>query len=149
MSCKPPGEEIAHRTTLTILHKLSNYSWETKAVLTLAAFSLEYGDFWLLSQYQPTDPLAKSLAVLKRVPVLTKPAAIRKYRQAIVELNNLIKTSLQVIETIFELEKLSSYDIKDVPALAPALEQIPVDVYWAIITIVACVTQIDCLTTES
>ena len=75
-------------------------------MLTLAAFSLEYGDFWLLSQYQPTDPLAKSLAVLKRVPVLTKPAAIRKYRQAIVELNNLIKTSLQVIETIFELEKL-------------------------------------------
>ena len=149
MSCKPPGEGIAHQTTLAILNQLSHYSWDAKAVLTLAAFALEYGEFWLLSEFQPTDPLAKSLAILKRVPMLTKPAAIKKYRQAIVELNNLIKASLQVIEVIFELEKITNYDTKDVPALVPALEQIPVDVYWAIITIAAVVTQIDCLTTES
>ena len=149
MSCKPLGPEIAHKTTLNILNKLSSYSWDAKAVLTLAAFALEYGDFWMLSQFQPTDPLAKSLAILKRVPVLTKPAQLKKHRQAIVELNNLIKASLQVIEAIFELEKLTTYDTKQVPALAPAMDQIPVDVYWAIITIVACVTQIDCLTTDS
>ncbi|KAJ1409429.1 Sieve element occlusion, N-terminal [Sesbania bispinosa] len=149
MSCKPPGEEIAHKTTLSILNKLSNYEWDAKAVLTLAAFALEYGEFWLLAQHQPTDLLAKSVAVLKRVPVLTRPAAVHKHRHAIVELNNLVKTTLQVIEFIFELEKLTSYDTKDVPALEPAIEQIPVDVYWAIITITAIVTQIDCLTTES
>ena len=149
MSCKPPGEEIAHKTTLAILNKLSNFEWDAKAILTLAAFALEYGEFWLLAQHQPTDLLAKSVAVLKRVPQLTRPAAVQKHRQAIIELNNLVKTTLQVIELIFELEKLTTYDTKEVPALLPAIEQIPVDVYWAIITIVAIVTQIECLTTES
>nr|KYP60820.1 hypothetical protein KK1_023234 [Cajanus cajan] len=149
MSCKPPSEEVAHKTTLAILNKLSNYEWDAKAVLTIAAFALEYSEFWFLAQYQPTDPLAKSIAILKRVPVLTKPAALQKYRQPIVELNSLVKATLQVIELIFELEKLTTYNTKDVPALEDAIEQIPVDVYWAIITIVAVVTQIDCLTTES
>ncbi|MED6220178.1 hypothetical protein PIB30_042318 [Stylosanthes scabra] len=149
MSCKPPGEEIAHKTTLAILNKLKNYEWDAKAVLTLAAFGLEYGEFWLLGQEKPTDVLAKSIAVLKRVPVLARPAAVQKHREAVIELNNLVKTTLQVIELIFALEKLTTYDTKDVPALLPAIEQIPVDVYWSIITIVAIVTQIDCLTTES
>ncbi|XP_014511867.1 protein SIEVE ELEMENT OCCLUSION B [Vigna radiata var. radiata] len=150
MACKlPPSEETAHKTTLAILNKLSIYDWDAKAVLTLAAFALEYSDFWLLAQYQPTDPLAKSVAILKRVPFLTRPAALQKHRQAIAEVNNLVKATLQVIEVIFELEKLTSYDIKDVPALGLAIEQIPVDVYWAIITIVSVVTQIDCLITES
>ncbi|WJX12410.1 hypothetical protein P8452_02917 [Trifolium repens] len=150
MSCKPPGEEIAYKTTLSILNKLSNYSWFAKGVLTLSAFALEFGEFWLLSQYLPTEPLAKSLAIIKRVPQLTKPEAIRKHHNAILELNNLIKASWQVIDIIIELERLNSHhDIKEVPALAPALEQFPVDVYWVIITIAAIVTQLECLTTDS
>ncbi|KAI4317946.1 hypothetical protein L6164_025767 [Bauhinia variegata] len=149
LSCKPPGEEVAHKTTLAILNKLSSYSWDAKAVLTLAAFALEYGEFWLLTQLQPTDLLAKSLAVLKRVPLLTKPVALQKYRQAIAEFNSLIKSTLQVIELLFELEKLTVYDTKHVAALTPAIEQIPIDVYWAIITVAAIATQIDALTTDS
>ncbi|XP_054794691.1 protein SIEVE ELEMENT OCCLUSION B-like [Prosopis cineraria] len=149
MQCKPPGEQVAHKTTMAILNKLSHYEWDAKAVLTLAAFAMEYGELWLLAQLQPTDLLAKSVAMLKRVPVLTKPASLQKHRQAIVELNSLIKSTLLVIELIFELEQLSSYDTKDVPALVTATENIPLDVYWAIITIVAIVTQLDCLTTES
>lgn len=153
MSCKPPGEEIALKTTLAILNNhLSNYSWASKAVLTLAAFALEYGDFWLLSdqQHQSTEPLAKSLAIIKRVPTLTKPSALQKHRNAILEINNLIKATWHMVKDIFELETLkSTYDTKVVPALAPAFEQVPVDVFWAIITIVAIVSQIDCLTTDS
>lgn len=83
MSCKPPGEEIAHKTTVSILNNLSNYAWDAKAVLTLAAFALEYGEFWLLTQHQLKDPLAKSMAVLKRVSLLTKPLALQKHHQAI------------------------------------------------------------------
>ncbi|KAK7278471.1 hypothetical protein RJT34_23500 [Clitoria ternatea] len=149
MSCKAPGEEIAHKTTMAILNKLSSYSWEAKGVLTLAAFALEYGEFWLLSVHEPTDPLAKSLAFIKRVPVLTKPLSLKKHKNAILEVNNLIKVTLQAIKAIFELEKFTSYDTKDVPALASTLEHVPADVYWAIVTIVAIVTQIDCLTTNS
>ncbi|XP_061371224.1 protein SIEVE ELEMENT OCCLUSION B-like [Gastrolobium bilobum] len=149
MTCKPPGEEIAHKTTLAILKKLSSYSWDAKAVLTLAAFALEYGEFWLLCLHQPTDPLAKSLATITRVPGLTNSTALKKHHNAILELNNLMKTTWEVIKLILELEHLTSYDTKDVPALLPSLEQIPVDVYWAIITIVAIVTQTECLTTDS
>ncbi|XP_015888002.2 protein SIEVE ELEMENT OCCLUSION B [Ziziphus jujuba] len=148
LSCKPPGEEIAHNSTLAILNKLSSYSWDAKAVLTLAAFTMEYGEFWHLAQLQQSDHLAKSLAILKRVPFILKPADLQKRRQAIVELNGLIKATLQVIEIIFELEKLSTYDQKDVPGLAVAMDHIPVDVFWAIITTVACATKITILTSE-
>lgn len=145
LSCKPPGEEVAHKTTLAILNKLSSYSWIAKAVLTLAAFSLEYGEFWLLPQHLPTE-----LAIIKRVPQLTNPDALVKHHNAILELNNLVKATWQVINFMVEFKKLYLQpETKDVPALAPALEQIPVDVYWSIITISSIVTQIDCITTNS
>jgi hypothetical protein len=148
MACKAPGEEIAHKTTMSILNKLSSYSWDAKAVLTLAAFALDYGDFWLLAQLHSSDQLAKSMGILRRVPTILKRPVLQKYGKEIVEVNNLIKATLEVIESIFELEKLSIYDTKDVPALSTAMDRIPVDAYWAIITIVACMTQMCCLTSD-
>jgi hypothetical protein len=150
MSCKAPGEKIAYETTLAILKKLANYSWVEKGVLTLSAFAIEYGEFWNLSQSLPTESLSISLAIMKRVPQLTKPESLRKHHHAILEVNNLIKATWQVIDIIIELERLHSrHDIKKVPALALALEEFPVDVFWVIITIAAIVTQIECLTTDS
>ncbi|XP_058781468.1 protein SIEVE ELEMENT OCCLUSION B-like [Vicia villosa] len=149
MACKGPGAEIAYETTLAILSKLSNYSWISKAVLTLSAFSIEYGEFWL-SQYLPAQPLAKSLGIIKLVPQLTKPESLKKHITAISELNNLVKKTLKLVDIMLELKRLNScHDIREVPALAPALEQIPVGVFWVINTIVAIVTQIECLTTDS
>ncbi|KAL4643405.1 hypothetical protein ACB092_02G089600 [Castanea dentata] len=145
MQCKAPGEEIAHKTALSILSKLSNYSWDAKAVLTLAAFALDYGEFWLLAQIQSSDQLAKSVGTLKRVPILLKRPTLQKHKQALIELNNVIKATLEVIECVFELEKLSNHDVKDVPALSTGMEHIPVDVYWAIVTVVASTTQLCCL----
>ncbi|KAI4317948.1 hypothetical protein L6164_025769 [Bauhinia variegata] len=148
ISCKTPGDVTAHRVTVAILQKLKEYSWDAKAVLTLAAFAQEYGEFSLLAQLQSTNTLAKSVAILNKVPALTKPAAVQKHRNAIIELNNLVKVTLQVIEAIFELEKLTTYDVRDVPALETAIEQIPVDVFWTIITVVSIVIQIHALTDE-
>ncbi|XP_004288435.1 PREDICTED: uncharacterized protein LOC101298064 [Fragaria vesca subsp. vesca] len=148
MQCKPPGEEIAHKTTLAILNKLSHYSWEAKASLTLAAFAMEFGEFWLLADLRESNHLAKSIAILKRVPVLLKPSQLQKRRQAILELNNLIKATLQVIECIDQFGKLSVYPPKDVPALSIALEHTPVDIYWAIMTVVACATKVTLLTSD-
>ncbi|GLT81385.1 hypothetical protein SLA2020_527740 [Shorea laevis] len=148
MQCKGTGEETAYKTTLSILNKLSNYSWDAKAVLTLAAFALDYGEFWLLAQSQSTDQLAKSVGTLKRVSVLLKRPTLQKHRQALIELNTVIKSTLEVIECIFELEKLSNYDTKDVPALSTGMDHIPVDVFWAIVTVVASTTQLCCLTSD-
>ncbi|XP_060671812.1 protein SIEVE ELEMENT OCCLUSION B-like, partial [Ziziphus jujuba] len=136
------------KTTLAILKKLSTYQWKAKAVLTLAAFALEYGDFWFLAQNQHSDRVAKSLGILKRVPILTKPAELKKRQQAILELNNLIKATLQVMEIIDQFDKLSIYDPKEITGLSVALDHIPVDVYWSIVTVVACSTKLTLLTSD-
>jgi hypothetical protein len=138
MNCKAgPSDEIAHETTLSILEKLSSYSWDAKAVLTLASFALEYGEFCVLAEIQPSDQLVNSVRTLKRAPVLLN-ATLQKHQQAFVDLNKVIRATLEVIKCIFELEKLSNYDTK-------VLKQIEVDVYWAIITIVASTTQLSCI----
>ncbi|GLT81379.1 hypothetical protein SLA2020_527680 [Shorea laevis] len=59
-----------------------------------------------------------------------------------------ISCEMQLIECIFELEKLSNYDTKDVPALSTGMDHIPVDVFWAIVTVVASTTQLCCLTSD-
>jgi hypothetical protein len=139
MNCKAgPSDEIAQETTLSILEKLSSYSWDAKAVLTLASFALEYGEFCVLAQIQPSDQLVNSVRTLKRAPVLLKHATLQKHQQAFVDLNKVIRATLEVIKCIFELEKLSNYDTK-------VLNHIEVDVYWAIITIVASTTQLSCI----
>ncbi|KAG6668730.1 hypothetical protein CIPAW_01G191900 [Carya illinoinensis] len=149
MQCKDPSEEVANETTQSILKKLSNYSWVAKAVLTLAAFALDYGEFsWLLAQNQSSDQLAKSLGTLRRVSILLKGPNLEKHREALIELNIVIKTTLEVIECIFELKKLSNYSTKDVPALSTGVDHIRLDVFWAIITIVASTTQLCCLTSD-
>ena len=145
MQCKEPGYLIAHATTLSILNKLlSRYSWDAKAVLTLAAFALDYGEFCLLVKIQSSEELAKSVGTLKRVPVLLKGVTMQKNQQAFIDLNKVVKTTMKVIKCIFELEKLSNFDFdtKDGSELATLLGRIKLDVYWAITTIVASTTQL-------
>jgi hypothetical protein len=139
MADKRPGEQTAEKTT-TILNKLKSYPYRAKAALTLAAFSIEYGDFWLLAQLFSSNQLASSVGILKRVPAIIKPPSqIGKYRDEIVELNNLIKDTLEVINSIFELGKQS---------MDYTQNELPEDVNWAIKTIVACMTQMCCLTND-
>ncbi|CAL8073213.1 unnamed protein product [Prunus armeniaca] len=149
--CKAPGEKNAHDATLKILSKVSKYSWEAKAVLALAAFSLEYGEFWLSAQHQQSDQLAMSVAFLKGVPILLKPENLKKRGRAITDLNNVIMSTLQVIDCIFQLEKhsITYNDVKELrEILANARKDIWVNVYWCIITTVACATNITLLTSD-
>ncbi|GMY27252.1 protein SIEVE ELEMENT OCCLUSION B-like [Fagus crenata] len=141
MASKAWGEVNAHETTLAILDMLSSYSCDARAVMTLAAFTLDYGKFWLLMQIHTSDQLAKSMAFLKGLPVLAEHSGLQKRQQALAELNNLIKVTLEVIKCIFELEKLPNYGRENVPALSKALYHIPLDSYWVIRTVIGCSTQ--------
>ncbi|ONI28877.1 hypothetical protein PRUPE_1G166000 [Prunus persica] len=117
-----PSDTSIEACTLEILKKLSKYSWETKAVLALAAFALEYEEF---------DQLAKSVGI--------------KRHDVVVELNNLIKATLEVIDYLLKLEWL--FRNYDVPSSASSTKDIPVIVYWSILTIVACaMTKVTVLT---
>uniref|UniRef100_A0A7N2L7I1 Protein SIEVE ELEMENT OCCLUSION B n=2 Tax=Quercus lobata TaxID=97700 RepID=A0A7N2L7I1_QUELO len=136
MQCKGPREKIAGETTLSILKKLSSYSWDAKAVLTLATLALDYGEFCLLAKTQSSDQLAKSMGTLKGVPVLFE--RLKKHSQAVDDLKKVIKATVEVIKCIIDLTKLSNYAKKDVA----------VAVYWAIETIVASTTQLCYLITD-
>lgn len=145
MMSTPHGEHNAHQTTIWILEQLKTHTWDAKAVIVLAAFSLEYGNFWHLVQVPSGDQLGRSLAMMNKVQ------SIEKNRQAIADYNILVKNVLIAVEIITELERLSTkgYDPKDVPALSEALLEIPVVVYWTIITIVACANHVDFLMGDS
>ncbi|GMY39493.1 protein SIEVE ELEMENT OCCLUSION B-like [Fagus crenata] len=134
---------------LSILKMLSGYSWDAKAVLTLASFALDYGESCVLAQSQSSqseDDLAKSVRTLKQTPVLLNATQLQKHKQDFVDLNKVIKETLEVTQCIFELVKQSNYDTNDVADLETVLMgHIEVDVYWAIVTIVAITTQLSYL----
>nr|POF15879.1 protein sieve element occlusion b [Quercus suber] len=148
MACKDPSVEIAYKTTKSILEKLKDYSWHAKAVLALAAFALDYGEFCRhLDQFHSSDQLTKSLGILKGIPALLTQLSIdHKHEGAIVELNKLIKDTLNVIDCIVTLEERSvKYNPNDLPVLSIATNNSSIYVFWAIITVVACTTRMCCL----
>ncbi|KAG7026205.1 Protein SIEVE ELEMENT OCCLUSION B [Cucurbita argyrosperma subsp. argyrosperma] len=137
LSCKAPGITKAHETTLEIFDILTNYPWEAKAALTLLAFASDYGDLWHLYHYSMTDPLAKSLAIIKRVASLKKHLDSFPYQQVLLNPSSLIRSCLQAIKHMNQIREFSKYDVKELPELPSALRQIPLITYWVIHTIVA------------
>lgn len=145
IACKCMGGGEAHATALSIFNILSSYSWDAKLVLSLAAFALNYGEFWLLSQIYSSNQLAKSLAIIKQVPVLLEHAVQLKPRFDAI--SNLIRSMVDLTRCIIEFKELPSiYINQDVPTLSTATAHIPAAVYWTIRSIVACGTQITSLT---
>ncbi|XP_057495807.1 protein SIEVE ELEMENT OCCLUSION B-like [Actinidia eriantha] len=141
ISCKCSGGSDAHTTTVTLFNTLSGYSWDAKVVIALAAFAVNYGEFWLVAQLFPTNPLAKSVALLKQLPdILERADSLKPKFDA---LTNLIKAMLDVTKCIVELKELpNQYITADIPAMATATALIPTAVYWTIRSIVACASQI-------
>ncbi|XP_058092436.1 protein SIEVE ELEMENT OCCLUSION B-like [Magnolia sinica] len=141
ITCKCSGGGDAHATTLTLLNSLSSYSWDAKVVLTLAAFAVSYGEFWLTAQLYSVNPLAKSVALLKQLPdILENTDALKPRFDAI---HALINAMLDVTKCIIELKELpTEYISSDTPAMTIAMAHIPTAVYWAIRSIVACASQI-------
>ena len=137
LSCKPPGIEKAHETTIEIFEILANYPWEAKAALTLLAFAADYGDLWHLYHYSQADPLAKSLAIIKKVATLKKHLDSLRYRQVLLNPKSLIQSCLQAIKYMNEIKEFAKYDVKELPELPAALRLIPLVTYWVIHTIVA------------
>ncbi|XP_052205649.1 protein SIEVE ELEMENT OCCLUSION B-like [Diospyros lotus] len=74
LSCKCSGATANTReVALVLLQSLGSYSWEAKAVITLAAFAANYGSYLLVSQlYERNDPFVKSVAFLQLSPNQSK-----------------------------------------------------------------------------
>ncbi|KAG4919557.1 hypothetical protein JHK85_057838 [Glycine max] len=124
----PRGERYVHQTTMCILQHLRSYSWEAKALVTLAAFALEYGNLLHLSDVAtPEKQLTNSLKQLNQVEARKKPAT------------TLVELVMEVLHGIQEWTRLSGldYDIVEVPSLTEAQQEVPVVVYWIIASLVA------------
>ena len=116
-----------------------------KLVLTLAAFALTYGEFWLLAHTYVTNPLAKSMAILKQVPGIMEHAGSLKPRFD--ALNDLIGVILDVTKSVIEFNDLPhSYITPEVSAYSTASAHIPIAAYWSVRGIVAGAAQITSLT---
>ncbi|XP_047316854.1 protein SIEVE ELEMENT OCCLUSION B-like [Impatiens glandulifera] len=143
-SCKSLGGGDAHGTTISILNLLSSYPWDAKVVISLAAFSVNYGEFWLVALLGATNPLAKSLALLKQLPDILEHSNSLKPRFDAV--NTLIKAILDVTKCIIDLKELPpNYISQDTPPLSTAMTHIPTAAYWTIRSMVACASQITSL----
>ncbi|KAJ9135405.1 hypothetical protein P3X46_032591 [Hevea brasiliensis] len=141
IACKCSGSADAHATAMSILNMLSSYSWDAKLVITLAAFAMNYGEFWLVAQNYTSNQLAKSVAILKQLPEIFEHSSMLKPRFDAVK--NLIKVMLDIAKCIVELKELpSQYISMDVTALSTAMAYIPITVYWTIRSVVACASQI-------
>ncbi|XP_076957915.1 protein SIEVE ELEMENT OCCLUSION B-like [Bidens hawaiensis] len=143
-SCKCSGGPDAHASTMAILNILSSYPWEAKVVISLAAFAVNFGEFWLVAQLFATNPLAKSVALLKQLPnIMEHYKSIKPRFDAV---NNLIKVMLDVTKCIIAFKNLPyQYLQDDTHPKSTALTHVPTAVYWAIKSMVACVSQLTSL----
>ncbi|KAL0360157.1 UNVERIFIED_CONTAM: protein SIEVE ELEMENT OCCLUSION B [Sesamum radiatum] len=120
--CLTSGD--AHQIVISLLQLLSNYSWEAKLVLLLAAFVLMYSEFWILVKFRVSSKLASKIAILKQVP------EVEKLKKQLDGLNNLIMLMLDLAKSIVEFTKLPAL-IVDLPELSRAVDNIPTAIYWA------------------
>ncbi|EEF35446.1 protein SIEVE ELEMENT OCCLUSION B [Ricinus communis] len=135
-----------HATTMSLLNMLSSYNWDAKLVLTMSAFALNYGEFWLLAQIYSSNPLAKSMATLKQLPYILEHTVPLKPRFD--ALNKLIGVMMDVTNCVVELRELpTAYISAETGALTTAIAHVPTAAYWTIRSILACASQITSLTT--
>ncbi|KAI4383582.1 hypothetical protein MLD38_009400 [Melastoma candidum] len=144
ISCKSVAGGDAHATALSIFDLLANYSWEAKAVVALAAFAVNYGEFWLVAQLCPSNSLARDVALLKQLPrILERDDYLQSKFDA---LTSLINAMMELTKCMIEFKELPpQYISRDAPELLMAIPHIPAATYWIVRSIIACVSQITSL----
>ncbi|KAF3436785.1 hypothetical protein FNV43_RR19538 [Rhamnella rubrinervis] len=142
--CKCSGGDV-HASTVLLCKMIASYSWEAKVVLVLAAFSVNYGDFWLVAQKCTENPLAKSIAILNQVvDTIEHSKEMEPHFDAI---DKLIKAIIDVTKRIVEFSELPlEYLSLDTPSVSAAKAHIPAASYWTIRSIVACASHFATIT---
>ncbi|XP_022868771.1 protein SIEVE ELEMENT OCCLUSION B-like [Olea europaea var. sylvestris] len=135
--CKIAAGGESHSAAIGLLEALSNYAWDAKVVVIFAAFSVSYGEFWLVEHFQVKHPLAKDIAALKDLPeTVEHNQEMRKNFEAVFNLLQAVQTVTRIIIKFKELP--TQYINRDSPEMATATAHIPTTVYWIIRSILAC-----------
>ncbi|XP_057984747.1 protein SIEVE ELEMENT OCCLUSION B-like [Hevea brasiliensis] len=126
----------AEETTMTILEKeLQNYLWDEKLVIVAAAFAVNYGEFYLLTQLDTPDPVAKNMAFLKQLQFIKEiGSASQNLSGAINELIHAIMTVIKCV-LLFSVLDPKYFEAEEQPS-APT--EIARATYWTIYSVVTC-----------
>ncbi|KAF2307081.1 hypothetical protein GH714_024737 [Hevea brasiliensis] len=138
MLFKNAGEGDLHARTMILFDLLGKYRWDAKLALILAAFATSYGEFWLIMQLYPHNPLAVSVAMLKQLP-----NDLSMLKPRLKALSKLVKTMVAVTKCIIKFEGLPLRYVKlDDEAMAIAKSHIYIAAYWITRSTLACSSQI-------
>ncbi|KAL2462673.1 Protein SIEVE ELEMENT OCCLUSION B [Forsythia ovata] len=135
--CKCSAGEEAQSIAIALLKSLSHYGWDAKVVITLAAFAVSYGEFWLVEHLRTKNQLAKHVAALKDLPETMEQQEVmeKQFKDAV----KLLGTVLIATHIIIKFKELpSQYITWESPEMVNATAHIPTTVYWIIRSILAC-----------
>lgn len=136
-----PRGPSSHARTVCVLEILGRYSWSTKVIIVLAALAKCYGKLWLILQFCATNPLASSLARLKRLG--NGSGVMEVFRRRFKALRYLSEKMVDVAKCIAEFEILPEHYVTlDFLSSAHVKVNIHKASYWAIRSSVACASQI-------
>ncbi|KDP45223.1 hypothetical protein JCGZ_15088 [Jatropha curcas] len=141
ISCNCSGRNT-QETTIMLLEKfLSNYSWDAKLVIMLAAFAVKYGEFYLLTELYTKNPVSKNIALLKQLQGVVEDAELlEQFSGAIIDLN---KAMVALIRSVLQFNTLpSEYHASNKPPFSTVITDIVRAVYWTIYSVVTCVSHI-------
>ncbi|KAK4358298.1 hypothetical protein RND71_023908 [Anisodus tanguticus] len=142
--CKCADKEDAHSTTMSLLHSLTTYAWDTKVAITFAAFAQQYGEFGLLVHQYPTNPLAKSVAIIMELPEIMERHDVLK--QKFDAIHDLIDKMLDVTKCIIEFRDIQTshhqYAITQELEMLINTAHISTAAYWTIRAAVMCAAMV-------
>ncbi|XP_074276881.1 protein SIEVE ELEMENT OCCLUSION B-like [Silene latifolia] len=115
--------------TLKVLNHFSKFSWDDKAGLTLAAFALTFGDFWLLVRIYAHNVVNEPMTGDQRE--LMTSTNKEAYRNQIEANNEFIKMLVNALRYLF-----------DITVDKVHRDRGPIYVYWIVRCVIAAATQI-------
>ncbi|VVA25853.1 PREDICTED: cyclic nucleotide-gated [Prunus dulcis] len=99
LSCQCSGGGDLDASMMELLRTLKCYRWETKVVLTLAAFAVYNGEFRLMAQLRIKNPSVKYAAILKQLSVKSQLKAIDKIIESIIKVTKCFVEYVEMIQS--------------------------------------------------
>ncbi|XP_022743599.1 protein SIEVE ELEMENT OCCLUSION A-like [Durio zibethinus] len=116
MSCNVSAVNV-DATTTALLRRLENYSWNAKVVLAMAAFASSIGELSMVVKHRNTDPVAKSVEILKGHSPALDFTVLESLFRAIMEV---VKTNLAFLNP--NISKIP----KESPSMVDAMPYFPI-----------------------
>ncbi|XVE90556.1 hypothetical protein DITRI_Ditri20bG0087200 [Diplodiscus trichospermus] len=122
MSCNLSAGNV-DEITMVMLRRLKNYSWNAKVVLAMAAFASSIAELSMLLKHRNTDPIAKSVNILKGHFSSTLDFSVLESLGIFTAMMDVVNTNLRFLgPTILKIPK-------DAPSIKDAMAFFPIATY--------------------